>query len=97
MRSSNLAGRASENTPSTEEANSTDDYRLQHDAKSVARSMLEGKPLLSREREEVEEEEARERFVGRLIVLVLGVSIASPFSSDHLFDGAQQIVASRTT
>lgn len=42
--------------------------------KSVTRSVLEGKPLLSVERQEVEEQEAKERFVGRLIVLVLGVS-----------------------
>ncbi|CAL8466739.1 g6275 [Coccomyxa elongata] len=45
---------------------------LQHDVKSVTRSVLEGKPLLSVERQEVEEQEAKERFVGRLIVLVLG-------------------------
>lgn len=89
VRSSKLAARASENTPSTEEVKSTDEYRLQHDAKSIARSMLEGKSLLSREKEEVEEEEARERFVGRLIVLVLGVRcIPAPFHNEHFLNGA---------
>ena len=90
VRLSKLVTKASENTPTTEEASGTDDYQLQHNAKSVARSMLEGKPLLSREREEVEEEEAKERFVGRLIVLVLGVSTSAYFTSDHSLQGALQ-------
>ena len=66
--------RASGSPPNTEEADGVDEYQLQHDVKSVTRSVLEGKPLLSVERQEVEEQEAKERFVGRLIVLVLGVS-----------------------
>lgn len=46
--------------------------------------MLEGKPLLSVERQEVEEQEAKERFVGRLIVLVLGVSPRHSQTSFHI-------------
>ena len=39
----------------------------------MARTVLEGKPLLQEDRAKVDEEEAKERFFGRLAVLSLGV------------------------
>lgn len=80
LKTARLAVRASEEKVSTDEASSSEDYQLRHDMKSVARSMLEGKPMLSTERQEVEEQEAKERFVGRLMVLVLGVSFHAAYS-----------------
>ena len=50
-----------------------EDYQLRRDFKSVARTVLEGKPLLQKDRIAVEGEEAKERFFGRLAVLSLGV------------------------
>ena len=50
-----------------------DDYQLRSDLKSVARSMLEGKPLLREDEAEVREEMERERFFGRIAVLGFGV------------------------
>lgn len=49
------------------------DYQLRRDVKSVTRTVLEGKPLLQQDRAKVDEEEAKERFFGRLAVLSLGV------------------------
>ena len=50
-----------------------DDFQLRRDVKSVTRTVLEGKPLLQEDRAQVIEEEAKERFFGRLAVLSLGV------------------------
>lgn len=61
--------------PSAEKSGNIDEYQLKTDIKSIARSMLEGKPLLKKEDEEMRVEEARERFCGRLAVLGLGVGI----------------------
>ncbi len=57
----------------------TDDnssYQLRRDLESVTRTVLEGKALLEQDRAVVEEEEAKERFFGRIAVLSLGVSLA---------------------
>ena len=57
----------------------TDDdssYQLRRDLESVTRTVLEGKALLEQDRAAVEEEEAKERFFGRIAVLSLGVSRA---------------------
>lgn len=50
-----------------------DGFQLRRDVKSVTRTVLEGKPLLQEDRAQVIEEEAKERFFGRLAVLSLGV------------------------
>lgn len=57
----------------------TDDdssYQLRRDLESVTRTVLEGKALLEQDRAAVKEEEAKERFFGRIAVLSLGVSCA---------------------
>ena len=54
-----------------------EDYQLRSDLKSVARSMLEGKPLLREDEAEVREEMERERFFGRIAVLGLGVRVSA--------------------
>ena len=43
----------------------------------MTRTVLEGKPLLQDDRAQVIEEEAKERFFGRIAVLSLGVSFSS--------------------
>ena len=60
---------------------SGEDYQLRRDFKSVARTVLEGKPLLQEDRTAVDEEEGKERFFGRLAVLSLGVRHCSQSSS----------------
>lgn len=60
-----------------------EDYQLRSDLKSVARSMLEGKPLLREDEAEVREEMERERFFGRIAVLGLGVRTAAVYIRSH--------------
>jgi hypothetical protein len=61
-----------------------EEYQLRSDLKSVARTMLEGKPLLREDAKEVQEEMERERFFGRIAVLGLGVRSPSSNSSDDV-------------
>ena len=60
-------------TNEAEQPAEDEDYQLRSDLKSVARTMLEGKPLLREDAQEVQEEMERERFFGRIAVLGLGV------------------------
>ena len=60
-------------TNEAEQPADDEDYQLRSDLKSVARTMLEGKPLLREDAQEVQEEMERERFFGRIAVLGLGV------------------------
>ena len=71
-----LARAAADTEEAADEPTKTEpgeNYQLRRDFKSVARTVLEGKPLLQKDRVAVEEEEAKERFFGRLAVLSLGV------------------------
>ena len=60
-------------TKEAERPEEDEDYQLRSDLKSVARTMLEGKPLLVEDAQEAQEEMERERFFGRIAVLGLGV------------------------
>ncbi len=74
--SRHLARAAADTEEAADEPQKTgpgEDYQLRRDFKSVARTVLEGKPLLQKDKTAVEEEEGKERFFGRLAVLSLGV------------------------
>lgn len=68
-----LARAAAESEGDSKRGEDDEDYQLRRDVKSVARTVLEGKPLLQDNKAIVYEEEAKERFFGRLAVLSLGV------------------------
>lgn len=49
----------------------------------MTRTVLEGKPLLQEDRAQVFEEEAKERFFGRIAVLSLGVRLSTTRRVTH--------------